>query len=245
MSALHNIIQAEPQPAVCEWCGAWFHTAWQARYCDQSCAEAAYTAHVNAKTRAALLNEFEALASRGVIDASTLEVWNVTAPRETEALAGIRAQCLSGGVVKNAWLSGGPGVGKSFALSYALCEAFQHGQSIAKVSGRRLLRDGDRGDLWAIYQRSDVLVIDDIDKAVASETAASVLWEVLDSRASRRLYTMITANVTGSEWARTWEAGISSRYVQPSMDRLLPCVGIKCGGTNLRREAAKGDACES
>jgi DNA replication protein DnaC len=236
-----NVLRVAPQPAVCALCGAWFYSEWQARYCSTDCAETAYTAFTEAKTTEQRRNELAGMVSRGIMDPCAADLFGVEPDRETDALTGMRGQVMRDGcVATSAWLSGGPGTGKTFACVWAMLEGWtRHGQTIAHVSGRRLLRDGDRGEHWREYGRVEVLLVDDLDKSVPTDTAASVLWEILDTRRNRKLFTLVTANVTGGQWARTWESDVSLRWIQPSMDRLLPCVGIRCDGKNLRREVAK------
>ena len=157
MNALPDTLSCEPRPAVCAWCGAWFHTSWGAAYDTPECGIAAYDALQSEKSAAARLNELQSLVSRGILDADALEIWAHGPTRDTDALAGIRDKVLDNGrVVSNAWLSGGPGTGKTFACLVALLSAWEHGQTVAHVNIRRLLRDGDRGPLWQDYLRCDV-----------------------------------------------------------------------------------------
>jgi len=230
----------EPQPAVCEWCGAWFHTAHGARFCSAPCAKTAYRAMQDGVVAAKKRDELQRMVSRGLLDADVLDIWGTTPRLDTDALAGIRDHVLNKGrVITNAWVSGGPGTGKTFACLFALLSAWEHGQTVAQASIQQLIADGKWGPNWDTYQKVDVLLIDDMDKLQPKDGYADALWTICNTRRSRRARTLVTSNLTGSEWARRWTGEVATEYIQPCLDRLLPCVGIKCSGKNLRREAAK------
>lgn len=142
----------------------------------------------------------------------------------------------AGVVTQGLWAHGPAGCGKT-ALCRTLLVRCHLGGDVAEVSARRLLRDGDRAPLWERLLTADVLLVDDLDKAVWTEISASVWWEVTDRRADRP--TLITANSSGSDFARTLTgAGLSDNWIRPALSRLMPIVGVKMTGEDLRKKGS-------
>ena len=77
----------------------------------------------------------------------------------------------------------------------------------------------------------------DLDKAVWTEISASVWWEVTDRRADRP--TLITANSSGSDFAKALTgAGLSDNWIRPALSRLMPIVGVRMTGEDLRKKGS-------
>ena len=136
---------------------------------------------------------------------------------------------------------GPQGRGKSFAARYALWRSFvEAGKLTFEVSARRLLRDGDRIDGWRLLCKSDVVLIDDLDKAVWNEQACATFWEVADVISRRRGRFLLTTNTPINELAKSVKNnGGPMCDLSPAIDRMLPMIGVEAEGDNLRRDALK------
>jgi DNA replication protein DnaC len=158
--------------------------------------------------------------------------------QQTQAVRDMAACFSRFGLSSSVALRGAPGRGKSWAARYALMRSYiDHGKSVAEVSARRLMRDGDRLDIWHAVNRVDVLLLDDLDKAVWTEQACATFWEVCELVSRRRAKVIITSNTSLIAMAQD----IVRKHgpvcdLQPALDRLLPMVGIRVDGDNLRRE---------
>jgi DNA replication protein DnaC len=208
-----------------------------ARFCSDECADIAFREHNATTRRVERFREWEYLWTRSVVgrDLSALRIEDF---ERTAAVADIDGCFGSYGLKTNVALRGEPGRGKSMAARYALMRSYiDFGQSVCEVSARRLMREGDRLDVWRAVNKSDVLLIDDIDKSVWTEQAVATFWEVCEGINRRRGRAIITGNVS----LITMNAEIVQRFgashdMQPAYDRLLPMVGIRVIGDNLRRE---------
>lgn len=136
---------------------------------------------------------------------------------------------------------GAMGRGKSFAARYALCRSFIEAKKMPfEISARRLLREGDRLDGWKLLTKSDVILIDDLDKAVWTEQACATLWEVADIISRRRGRFLLTLNTRLAELEKSIiKSGGPVCDISPAIDRMLPMIGVEAAGDNLRREALK------
>ena len=141
----------------------------------------------------------------------------------------------AGVVTQGLWAHGPAGCGKTALCRTLLVRCHLAGGDVAEVSARRLLRDGDRSPLWNRLLDADVLLVDDLDKAVWTEISASVWWEVTDRRADRP--TLITANSSGADFAKALTgAGLSDNWIRPALSRLMPIVGVRMTGEDLRKK---------
>jgi DNA replication protein DnaC len=221
----------------CPQCGKNTPQSPVARFCSDECADIAFRQHNAATRRTERLLEWEYLWTRSVVgrDLSNMRLEDF---ERTQAVTDIETCFGPCGLKSNVALRGEPGRGKSMAARYALMRSYiDYGQSVCEVSARRLMRDGDRLDIWRQVNKADVLLIDDIDKSVWTEQAVATFWEVCELLNRRRGRVIITGNVS----LLTMNAEIVQKLgkahdMQPAYDRLLPMVGIKVVGENLRRE---------
>lgn len=221
----------------CPQCGVNTPQSPVARFCSDECADIAFREHNAATRRTERLREWEYLWTRSVVgrDLSALRMEDF---ERTQAVVDIDA-CFDGyGLKSNVALRGEPGRGKSMAARYALMRSYvEFGQSVCEVSARRLMREGDRLDIWRAVNHSDVLLIDDIDKSVWTEQAVATFWEVCEGVNRRRARVIITGNVSLIRMNDEIVQRLGQTHdMQPAFDRLLPMVGIKVLGDNLRRE---------
>jgi DNA replication protein DnaC len=147
--------------------------------------------------------------------------------------------------LKNLYIYGGVGVGKSFMALCVLRRAFAKGQKVAEVSARRFAKVSDQfreGDgIMDLWKRADWLLLDDIDKARWTLDRIDALWELLDARCSGRRRTIITSNIDPAalrkmlrEQTRDGDTMNFTR-ADATLDRLKPCTTIVMQGRSLRK----------
>lgn len=140
---------------------------------------------------------------------------------------------------ESVFLSGSPGVGKSFCARCLLNAAFAAGRSIMEIQTRRLAKQVqrfDEGDLAERCAFAGVLMLDDLDKARWTEDALTGLWEVLDDRRNASKPTIVTSNMAGGELRAHLAAGAGNNHslVNAALDRLLPVRVLTFSGESLR-----------
>ena len=136
-------------------------------------------------------------------------------------------------------LLGSVGIGKTLAACHVLgveiglrLERSQYGGGTPPPPGL-FIRGATFGRLSA-YDRSDkewfddmvrcgCLVLDDLGKEPLSETTKSQLFELLDTRIGRSRRTVITANMTRSDFAKRYGAPIADRLKEQGISS--ECVG--------------------
>jgi DNA replication protein DnaC len=172
----------------------------------------------------------------GLVSRETAAMYSLPLLELTDSQNHALEQVTRAGVVtQGLWAHGPAGCGKTALCRTLLVRCHIAGGDVAEVSARRLLRDGDRAPLWNRLLDADVLLVDDLDKAVWTEISASVWWEVTDRRADRP--TLITANSSGSDFAKALTgAGLSDNWIRPALSRLMPIVGVKMTGEDLRKK---------
>lgn len=106
------------------------------------------------------------------------------------------------------WVHGPVGVGKTravCAIAKALAGMGRHPLFVTEADMfHRIKASFDGGaDPTRDYQRSDVLVIDDVGKTSLTDWSASVYFLIIDYRHSHRLQTLFTSQLRPSEWVAT------------------------------------------
>ena len=106
------------------------------------------------------------------------------------------------------WLCGPVGVGKTrsvCATAKALAGMGKHPVFVseAEMFDRIKASFDGRADPTLGYQRSEVLIIDDVGKTPLSEWSASVYFLIVDYRWSHHLQTLFTSQLRPSEWVDT------------------------------------------
>jgi chromosomal replication initiation ATPase DnaA len=140
----------------------------------------------------------------------------------------------------NAWVYGLEGTGKTYLGHCVLNAALGQGVSAAQVTAYDFTHAARRfnGDeRLKAFIKPGVLLLEDIDKGHWDEVSIQGLWNVLDKRheAGRRL--LVTANITGKEFAATVRAAWpGNTSVQGTMfARLQPIAGLTLEGESLRK----------
>lgn len=146
----------------------------------------------------------------------------------------------------NAWIYGDVGIGKSWLINCILNhQAERWGATIALVRaadwcawGRNWAKDKWRDQV----ARVDVLHFEDMANNDWDKTSFGLLWTLIDTRASRKLPTLFTANTkAGFLQKGPWYRLNSENPTQVSslMSRLMPCASIELTGIDLRSAVAE------
>lgn len=141
---------------------------------------------------------------------------------------------------KNLWLCGPPGTGKSFAARCVLNNHAALGQTAAELRAVDLAGIAqERNSLARVsaYCYAVILLLDDLDKLPPWPSHLQLLYAVLDHRNQRGLRTMVTANQTGANTNKAWQA---AKQDNPTLsaaifDRLHPIEPIVFQGESARR----------
>ena len=227
----------------CLGCGANGLYSPVARFCTPECRNTheaklrASEALLARRDRAALWHTF---ACAGRICDDTAEIGSAQI-KKTKCIVEVDRHFTESGLDCSLVFRGPQGRGKSFAARYALWRSFVEAEKMPfEVSARRLLRDGDRLDGWKLLCKSDVILIDDLDKAVWTEQACATFWEMSDVISRRRGRFLLTTNTPINELAKSVRTnGGPMCDLSPAIDRMLPMIGVEAEGENLRREALK------
>ena len=125
---------------------------------------------------------------------------------------------------KNLFLSGPPGLGKTF-LSACIARAVSEegfsvvydtaGNIFAQFETRKFQRDSDDGrearDETRRYLNCDLLILDDLGSELTTQFTQSALYELLNSRLVAGRHTVISSNLSIEEAARRHSPQIASR----------------------------------
>lgn len=142
----------------------------------------------------------------------------------------------------NIYLYGPVGCGKSFLALSILKKVFcvTKGRDVAEIAARRFAKLSDRFDegrgILAVLSKVNMLLIDDLDKAIWDPERLAALWEILDDRMVGNRRTVITANVAPlqlREILRAQSPGNQS-LADAALDRLKPCLTLELKGKSLR-----------
>ena len=125
---------------------------------------------------------------------------------------------------KNLFLSGPPGLGKTF-LSACIARAVSEegfsvvydtaGNIFAQFETRKFQRDSDDGrearDETRRYLNCDLLILDDLGSELTTQFTQSALYELLNSRLVAGRHTVISSHLSIEEAARRYSPQIASR----------------------------------
>ena len=125
---------------------------------------------------------------------------------------------------KNLFLSGPPGLGKTF-LSACIARAVSEegfsvvydtaGNIFAQFETRKFQRDSDDGrearDETRRYLNCDLLILDDLGSELTTQFTQSALYELLNSRLVAGRHTVISSNLSIEEAARRYSPQIAYR----------------------------------
>ena len=126
--------------------------------------------------------------------------------------------------LKNLFLSGAPGLGKTFLSACIARTVSENGFSVvydtagnifAQFEARKFLRDSrdglDARDETRRYLNCDLLILDDLGSELTTQFTQSALYELINSRLVSGRRTVISSNLSMGEVARRYIPQITSR----------------------------------
>ena len=125
---------------------------------------------------------------------------------------------------KNLFLSGAPGLGKTFLSACIARTVSENGHSVvydtagnvfAQFEARKFLRDSDDGrearDETRRYLGCDLLILDDLGSELTTQFTQSALYELINGRLVGGKRTVISSNLSMEEAAVRYSPQIASR----------------------------------
>lgn len=126
--------------------------------------------------------------------------------------------------IKNLFLSGAPGLGKTFLSACIARTVSENGFSVvydtagnvfAQFEARKFLRDSPNGldarDETRRYLNCDLLILDDLGSELTTQFTQSALYELVNTRLVGEKHTVISSNLSMEEAARRYAPQIASR----------------------------------
>lgn len=126
--------------------------------------------------------------------------------------------------LKNLFLSGPPGLGKTFLSACVARTVSENGFSVvydtagnvfAQFEARKFLRDSPDGldarDETRRYLNCDLLILDDLGSELTTQFTQSALYELVNTRLVGEKHTVISSNLSMEEVARRYAPQIASR----------------------------------
>ena len=128
--------------------------------------------------------------------------------------------------LKNLFLTGAPGLGKTFLSACIARSVSEQGFSVvydtagnifAQFENRKFLRDTEgvqaARDETRRYLNCDLLILDDLGSELTTQFVQSALYELLNSRLVGERRTVISSNLTLEEVGRRYSPQIASRLM--------------------------------
>ena len=126
--------------------------------------------------------------------------------------------------IRNLFLTGAPGLGKTFLSACIARTVSEKGHSVvydtagnifAQFEARKFQRDSADGqearDETRRYLNCDLLILDDLGRELVTQFTQSALYELVNSRLVGEKHTVISTNLTLEEAARRYPPQIASR----------------------------------
>ncbi|MCI8304017.1 MAG: ATP-binding protein [Lawsonibacter sp.] len=126
--------------------------------------------------------------------------------------------------IKNLFLSGPPGLGKTFLSACIARTVSERGFSVvydsaanifSQFEARKFLRDSPDGlearDETRRYRGCDLLILDDLGSELTTQFIQSALYELINTRLVEDKHTVISSNLPIEEAARRYAPQIASR----------------------------------
>jgi len=126
--------------------------------------------------------------------------------------------------IKNLFLSGAPGLGKTFLSACIARTVSENGHSVvydtagnvfAQFEARKFLRDGadamEARDETRRYLHCDLLILDDLGSELTTQLTQSALYELVNTRLVAGRHTVISSNLTMGDVGRRYAPQIASR----------------------------------
>lgn len=132
----------------------------------------------------------------------------------------------------NLFLSGAPGLGKTFLSACIARTVSENGFSVvydtavhifAQFEAEKFARDREAGDETRRYLACDLLILDDLGTEMDTAFTQSALYTLLNTRLSNRKRTVVSSNLTMDDVSRRYSPQIASRL--RGEFRVLPFFG--------------------
>ena len=121
---------------------------------------------------------------------------------------------------KNLFLSGAPGLGKTFLSACIARTVSDQGHSVvytsaadalAQFEDRKFSRDAEAKDETRRYLNCDLLILDDLGCELTTQFVQSALYTLINSRLAAGLHTVVSSNLTMDEISQRYSPQIASR----------------------------------
>ena len=143
---------------------------------------------------------------------------------------------------RNLFLTGAPGLGKTFLSACIARVVSENGFSVvydtagnifAQFEARKFEKDADAQENTRRYLNCDLLIIDDLGSEMTTTFTQSVLYEIVNTRLISNRRTVISSNLSLPEAAQRYSPQIYSRL--SGEYRTLPFVGEDIRQKNRNR----------
>ena len=121
---------------------------------------------------------------------------------------------------KNLFLSGAPGLGKTFLSACIARTVSEQGRSVvytsagdafARFEEQKFARDPDARDETRRYLNCDLLILDDLGCELTTQFVQSALYTIINTRLTAGLHTVVSSNLSMDEIAQRYSPQIASR----------------------------------
>lgn len=122
--------------------------------------------------------------------------------------------------LRNLFLSGAPGLGKTFLSACIARTVSEQGHSVvydtagnifARFEDKKFDRDPEARDETRRYLNCDLLIVDDLGCELTTQFVQSALYTLINSRLTANKHTIISSNLSMDEVARRYSPQIASR----------------------------------
>ena len=121
---------------------------------------------------------------------------------------------------RNLFLSGAPGLGKTFLSACIARTVSEQGRSVvytsageafARFEEQKFARDPDARDETRRYLNCDLLILDDLGCELTTQFVQSALYTIINTRLTAGLHTVVSSNLSMDEIAQRYSPQIASR----------------------------------
>ena len=121
---------------------------------------------------------------------------------------------------RNLFLSGNPGLGKTFLSACIARTVSEGGHSVvydtagnvfARFEEQKFARDAEAKDETRRYLNCDLLILDDLGCELTTQFVQSALYTLVNTRLAAGLHTVISSNLSMDEVSRRYSPQIASR----------------------------------
>jgi DNA replication protein DnaC len=179
--------------------------------------------------------------SRGLLPKSAQNAVFHYSDRSRDVAAIDEAKAATG----NLWIAGPVGVGKTHLAHCIANEHINRCKSVAQITpvqvrGFGQMFERDKENAMEPYIHAHLLIVDDIDKLNWSESAATVLFHIVDERRQHNRRVIVTSNLSINDGASFLMrkvgngTGTESSLAAAALDRMKPLKQIALTGQSRR-----------